>query len=527
MRTLSGAALILSLVGFPAAADESRREQELAVRKAVDNFKAAMQEAKGLAEKAQALRKLGDFQPRDAALVAPVARYLAPGPGDLHHVLPLVAIETLEKFRGVGAASQTILAALPGYRKNPYLHARLVEALGRVGHESALSYFEDVLQGKDPEAAARAVWAVASFPPATAAEWLLREADRLEKAREKGGDDVKRMHERVMPEIVKALRQVTGEPYTTLMEMRIWWQKRGADFKARAKEAPPEAPAEAKSKDAPPARPPESLPPVLLVELRFRENGGASTANTGCSSGQYPAASIVGAKLPWSTATPPNGGPAGLDWNASGGPFAADLGSGGGVEHLKNLKSFTIAGWINCRSEREIPGDKAAPAGNRLVTWLNHGRDGVELVHRADGSLQLGINQWAADSKAASGPGRIPVLDDKAKDANQALNANWRFFAVTYDSTASAGHVKFYFGSASADAKLEATVDYSRGPVGPRIGPVLSVGNVNPPTRSLAPDRSFKGLIDEVRIFGSLVDGSGALTLGEIVRLQDRQRTGN
>jgi hypothetical protein len=522
MKTLTGAALILSFAGVPAAADESRREQELAVRKAVEDFKAAMQEAKGLPEKVQALRKLGDFQPRDAALVTAVARYLAPGPGDPHYVLPLVTIEILEKFRGVGAASQALLSALPGYRKNPYLSSRIVAAVGRVGHESALSYFEDILRGKDPDAAVQAVWSVASFPPATAAEWLLREADRLEKAREKGGDDVKRMHDKVMPELVKALRKATGEPYTTLMELRLWWQKRGADFKARAKEAPPEAPEEDKA--APPARPPEALPPVLLVEFLFRENGGAATANTGCSGGHYPAASLVWAKPAWSTAAPPNGGPSSLDWNASGGPFSADLGSGGGGEHLKNLKSFTIAGWINCRSEREAPGDKAAPAGNRLVTWLNHGRDGVELVHRSDGSLQLGINQWAADSRAASGPGRIPVLDDKAKDANQALNANWRFFAVTYDSTASAGHVKFYFGSASADAKLEATVDYPRGPVGARIGQTLTVGNVNLPTRAMAPDRSFKGLIDEVRIFGSLLDGSGALTPAEIVRLQDRQR---
>ena len=166
MRTLTGAALILSFAGS-SAADESRRAQELAVRKAVEDFKAAMQEAKGLAEKVQALRKLGDVQPRDAAFVTAMARYLAPGPGDLHHVLPLTTIEVLEKFRGVGAASQALLSALPGYRKNPYLSSRIVAALGRVGHESGLSYFEEVMRGKDPDAAVQAVWSVASFPPAS------------------------------------------------------------------------------------------------------------------------------------------------------------------------------------------------------------------------------------------------------------------------------------------------------------------------------------------------------------------------
>jgi hypothetical protein len=115
------------------------------------------------------------------------------------------------------------------------------------------------------------------------------------------------------------------------------------------------------------------------------------------------------------------------------------------------------------------------------------------------------------------------VVDDKAKDPAAAERANWRFFAVTYDSGTNAGHVKFYFGNANADAKLNRAVDCDRGPAGPKIAPCLTVGNLNPTSRPMAPDKhSFRGIIDEIRIFGSTVDGTGALEKDEIIKVQNR-----
>ena len=199
------------------------------------------------------------------------------------------------------------------------------------------------------------------------------------------------------------------------------------------------------------------------------------------------------------------------------------MGGGAGIEHLKNLRSFTLTGWVNAKSEKESPGDKLVPAGNRIITWLNHGKDGIELVFREKGGLQIGINQWADASAATSDPGQVPMVDDKAKDPAVAERANWRFFAVTYDSGTNAGHVKFYFGTTNTDAKLNRAVDCDRGPVGPKIGPCLTIGNVNPSSRPMAPDKhSFRGIIDEIRIFGSTIDGAGALHLAEIIKVQNR-----
>ena len=64
--------------------------------------------------------------------------------------------------------------------------------------------------------------------------------------------------------------------------------------------------------------------------------------------------------------------------------------------------------------------------------------------------------------------------------------------------------------------------DYPRGPAGAKIAPHLSVGNVPPVIRPLAPDRSFRGILDELRIYGSAFDGSGALTEAQLAPIQNK-----
>jgi hypothetical protein len=90
---------------------------------------------------------------------------------------------------------------------------------------------------------------------------------------------------------------------------------------------------------------------------------------------------------------------------------------------------------------------------------------------------------------------------------------NWRFFAVTYDSTLASGHVKFYFGSSTVAATLDVARDYARGAVGASISR-LCIGHFNVATRAGAQDRMFRGLIDEVKVFGD------ALALEQIQQVQ-------
>ena len=139
-------------------------------------------------------------------------------------------------------------------------------------------------------------------------------------------------------------------------------------------------------------------------------------------------------------------------------------------------------------------------------------RSGLDLVVERKGELVLGVNAYPDASPARSRPNALPA-DSGTRPGN------WRFVAVTYDATAVTEHVKFYLGDAQHAAELDRAATYAQGPLGPRTGPV-TIGSFNLPTRVGKGDRMFRGLIDDVRIFGSPVDGTGALDLEQIRNVQ-------
>jgi hypothetical protein len=169
------------------------------------------------------------------------------------------------------------------------------------------------------------------------------------------------------------------------------------------------------------------------------------------------------------------------------------------INDLKNLGVFTITGWVNNRSSVMGSG------GNRIVSWINNGGDGVDLVYKNNGSLQIGIDQWPDFSPATSSAGKIPT-------SASAPASNWVFFAVTYTQS---GTVEFYFGNTAASATLDVAKNYPRGAVGANTGK-LAIGNFNDATRGFIPanDRVFRGMIDDIRIYNSV------LTQQQIVAIQ-------
>ncbi|MFM1769925.1 MAG: hypothetical protein RJA22_2454 [Verrucomicrobiota bacterium] len=237
------------------------------------------------------------------------------------------------------------------------------------------------------------------------------------------------------------------------------------------------------------------IQPVPLVHLRLNENAGTATANAGSLGGVFNRTTPVPA---WTPNTPPGvGGASAVDFGTTVGNYGID--SPGALAGLGNLPRFTITGWLNNRSASTGSG------GNRIARNYVSGAHGIDLVYRNDGSLDLGVNAFP-NSAARSSAGRIPA-------SSTAAAGNWRFFAVTYDSTLPSGQVRYYFGSATADAALDVTRTYAAGAVGPNVG-ALSFGHVNLPARTGAQDRMFRGLLDEVAVFGA------ALTAPEIVARQ-------
>ncbi len=484
-------------------------------KKAVEDFKARLKEAATPYEKALIVRGFGGVEPKDPLMVAPLIGALAPTPADLYLYVPTAAAEALGTFRSMPQASKALVSAVEAYRRIPYLHRRLTLAVGKVGHPSALPLFDEALGGSDPALASLALDAIAEMPAGLALEKLFAEYDRMEAGKKKAKDAQKRVIDRCQPEIHDAVKRISAQPYPTFPELRIWWTRSGAEFKRKSEETERE-------RSARPVALSAEKPP-LIVELLFNEGGGTTPANSGASGVAFPSAAITPSRPVWDGTTAPNGAPASMEWDKVPGPYGVDLGGGQGLPHLKGLKSFTLAGWIMCTDNKEGPGSKECGAGARVLSWLNPSKlEGVEIVVRGDGSFQVGINEWAENSLLRTKPGRIRVYDTKTTDYGAELFRTWVFFAVTYDSTLPRGQAKIYLGWPGGDVALATEADYDRGAAGSRIASHLTVGHVPPQIRSQAPDRNFRGNIDEIRVYGSARDGSGALPPVDLLRIQAR-----
>jgi hypothetical protein len=240
--------------------------------------------------------------------------------------------------------------------------------------------------------------------------------------------------------------------------------------------------------------------PTPLVKLEFNENTGSTVANTGSASATFTKTNPPA----WSTNVPANGGASSVDFGTTNGNYYVE--SGAVVGQLANMQSFTVTGWVNNRNSTIGPG------GNRIVSWIYNGANGVDIVYASGGALKVGINQWPDSSSAISSTGKIPT--DAAAPAS-----NWRFFAVTYRSSTST--IEFYFGDNSTPASLDKSLTYNRGAVGATIGK-LAIGHFNTESlRTSRTDRMFRGLIDQIEVYGS------ALSSQEIQLVQNGQIADN
>jgi hypothetical protein len=267
-----------------------------------------------------------------------------------------------------------------------------------------------------------------------------------------------------------------------------------------------------------------SAPPAVLtvlpennlkVYLPFEEGSGETTRNLGNLGGSATFSTTDGAPV-FSTEVP--SGPFAPASNEGSVDFGAiEEGQGGRAIDLVpeiggtmgSMNAFTISGWVNSRDLRVGFG------GNRIAFALaSPNGPGFDLVHLITGALRLGVNQWP-DGADGGGP---QSSDGWLREDPETGPDNWIFFAVTYDSTLPAGHVKYYFGSGSQAAILDIEADYTRGPI-ESSGP-LAVGNFSPvasarnETGPSGGSRVFRGLIDELRVFNR------ALDLAEIAAVQ-------
>lgn len=455
-------------------------------RTPLDDFKAAVREARSVDEKARLALAFGRSTTPDAAAVAELSRLLNPAPGDLRFALPTTSAAVLGRFRGSKEASRALERALPLYVKVPWVQRQLIAALVNVGSEAALPALDALTRGPDLELAVYTVGLLPKLPPDLSLDALLRTWEWIESRRPKASDDAKNGFNRLEAEILKRVQQLSGERYPTMTEMSRWWAKHATAWKARA------------PRDTPPDALPAALPPPLVFELGFNERSGTAAANSGVASAWIPSAVLTKNRPAWSTDTPPSGGAGSLDWGREPGTGAVDV--PGAAEQLRGLDAFSVTGWINVRDMAEGKG------GNRVISWLD--RDGVEIVQRADGSLQVGVDRRAEESWLRTPPGSLRAIDEAVPNS---IFDRWTFFAVVREDE----EVRIYLGSRDRDAAPAASGTSKTGK-GTRVSSTLSVGNVPPHLRAAWPGRGFRGFIDEIRVFG------GALSAADVVKVQGR-----
>jgi hypothetical protein len=93
----------------------------------------------------------------------------------------------------------------------------------------------------------------------------------------------------------------------------------------------------------------------------------------------------------------------------------------------------------------------------------------------------------------------------------------WVFFAVSYDSTQSSNNVVFYQGSQTSPVSIVSVATLNAGAASMASHP-LGIGNYY-----ASNIRPLQGLMDDVRVFGSVSDASGALSQAQLetIRRQD------
>jgi hypothetical protein len=226
------------------------------------------------------------------------------------------------------------------------------------------------------------------------------------------------------------------------------------------------------------------------VDSATQANSGTATSNTTLtlnnSSGvatNYDSANTGGMLGPSGSA-----GDYAFDLTSSTGMGSGSTGPGGLTAatstNLANLTSLTVTGWFNASS---VIGN-----GARLLDATAGTPTGFNLESTGTaGTLSLALNNTAYSSNTGA----------------YAAVGSWVFFAATYDSVS--GTIDFYTGTTSSGGVTEVGSDAAS--AGLITGQKLAIGNVYSGYA-----RPFKGDLDNLEIFGSTTDSSGALSLSQL-----------
>jgi hypothetical protein len=189
---------------------------------------------------------------------------------------------------------------------------------------------------------------------------------------------------------------------------------------------------------------------------------------------------------------------------------------------ISGLQSLTYSMWFKMPAGAPIGVNSASPAVRQTSVRVFDSLGGP--VGGAGGfSLIAGSGTGSADFRLETVRSATRTFGAVNSATSFGATDEWVFMAVTYDSTLAdtSSNVKFYIGSETSPVTAVATT-----------GTTLSFVDGEPVTVDSVPaflgnygndnsfNRAFIGLMDNVRIYGSTSDGSGALGLADLEALR-------
>ncbi len=194
---------------------------------------------------------------------------------------------------------------------------------------------------------------------------------------------------------------------------------------------------------------------------------------------------------------------------------SAGMQSPGGIalnaeeEVIPSLLSWTVAGWYKTAEEVPLQGGGTVLFMTPPVFTGEPGLANSGFAVRAENPN--GIRVSVNGTNTASGTSGVDEWMD---------TQTWVFFAVTYDGDLDGENLSFYRGYRNSiegrdtpNVSLVASANFPLGATKPAPG--LSIGN-----RTDDFSRAFDGFLDNMRLFGSATDESGALSLSELEQLR-------
>lgn len=240
-----------------------------------------------------------------------------------------------------------------------------------------------------------------------------------------------------------------------------------------------------------------AAPPTPLLQWSFNEGIGTETTSGG-SAGEavmtFSTGSDESAETFSADAEGVSGQPGDYALNLSAatgmgasqppctGPAGKIAGSEPGIDSLSGLKSFTLTGWLK-------PSATTLTAAARIIV-----SNVFSLQAGSAGELQLSINSFSD-----------PNAYLNSEPAYQEVG-NWMFFAVTFNAAETGDNVAYYLGDVSGNLTTAGTGNINSPAPGDQSGPI-TIGN-----NGAGGPRPFQGLIDDLAIYGSNADASGALS---------------